>query len=67
MGTKGLENFDVPLKIERLKQWCVDINISQSKYIYDYVFVDEEGFSKDRPASFEELVKGFNKYRPCQL
>jgi len=26
--TKGLEDLDVPLKIERLKNWCADINAS---------------------------------------
>ena len=28
--TKGLEDLDVPLKMERLRQWCEDINRVQS-------------------------------------
>ena len=40
--TKGLEDLDVPLKMERLKKWCEDINASQNKVYYDYVFVEEE-------------------------
>jgi type III restriction enzyme len=61
--TKGLEDLDVPLKIERLKQWCVDINKAQSEIKYDYVFVDEESFNRFKPKSFEELIRNFTKYR----
>ena len=62
--TKGLEDLDVPLKMERLKQWCEDINSAQSDVKYDYVFVDEESFEKFKPKSFEELIRNFTKYRP---
>jgi len=65
--TKGLEDLDVPLKIERLKQWCEDINSAQSDVKYDYVFVDEESFEKFKPESFEELVVNFTKYKNCKL
>ena len=61
--TKGLEDLDVPLKMERLKQWCVDINKIQANIKYDYVFVDEESFEKFKPKSFEELIRNFTKYR----
>ena len=61
--TKGLEDLDVPLKMERLKQWCVDINKAQSEIKYDYVFVDEESFDKFKPKSFDELIRNFTKYR----
>ncbi|MDI6687833.1 MAG: DEAD/DEAH box helicase family protein [Desulfobacterales bacterium] len=61
--TKGLEDLDVPLKMERLKQWCVDINKAQSSIKYDYIFVDEEGFEKFKPKNFEELIRNFTKYR----
>ncbi|RZB30096.1 MAG: hypothetical protein SRB1_02376 [Desulfobacteraceae bacterium Eth-SRB1] len=61
--TKGLEDLDVPLKMERLKQWCVDINKAQSAVKYDYIFVDEESFEKFKPKSFEELIRSFTKYR----
>ncbi len=61
--TKGLEDLDVPLKIERLKQWCIDIDKAQSGIKYDYVFVDEESFDKFEPKSFEELVRNFTKYK----
>ncbi len=61
--TKGLEEIDVPLKMERLKKWCIDINQLQKKIHFDFVFVDEEYFEKYKPASFGELVKAFAKYK----
>ncbi len=61
--TKGLEDLDVPLKMERLKQWCIDINKAQSATRYDYIFVDEESFNKYQPKSFKELVLSFREYK----
>ena len=61
--TKGLEDLDVPLKMERLKKWCEDINATQNKIRFDYVFVEEEEFEKYAPKSFNELVKNFRKYK----
>jgi len=60
--TKGLEDLDVPLKMERLKLWCEDINNSQSKVEYDFVFVDEESFYKYNPKNFKSLVNAFRQY-----
>lgn len=54
---------DVPLKMARLRQWCDDINGAQSDVRFDFVFVDEEGFEKYRPALFRDLVKGFRDYK----
>jgi len=61
--TKGLEDLDVPLKMERLKQWCSDINQAQSEITYDFVFVDEKSFFEYRPKSFATLVSGFKEYK----
>lgn len=61
--TKGLEDLDVPLKMERLKKWCEDINSSQKKYHFDFVFVDEEDFNKYKPDSFSGLLSNFRKYK----
>jgi len=61
--TKGLEDLDVPLKTVRLKKWCDDINASQKKVKFDFVFVDEEGFQKYKPDSFSGLVTNFRKYK----
>lgn len=38
--TKGIEDLDVPLKIARLRQWCEDINKSQKKIKFDFIFVE---------------------------
>ncbi len=61
--TKGLEDLDVPLKMERLRQWCEDINRVQSDVAYDFVYVDQESFDQYEPASFKQLLDGFRDYR----
>jgi type III restriction enzyme len=61
--TKGQEDLDVPLKTQRLRQWCDDINQVQGEVRYDFVFVDEEGYNKYSPTSFEQLVSTFREYK----
>jgi type III restriction enzyme len=61
--TKGLEDLDVPLKMQRLKQWCADVNAGQNRVHYDFVFVDEESFHRFKPKSFAALVSAFREYR----
>ncbi|MFH0795618.1 MAG: DEAD/DEAH box helicase family protein [Candidatus Omnitrophota bacterium] len=61
--TKGQEDLDVPLKMQRLRQWCEDINRVQTDVEYDFVYVDQESFEKYKPASFRQLVDGFREYK----
>jgi len=61
--TKGLEDLDVPLKMQRLKQWCDDVNAGQNRVRYDFVFVDEENFNRYKPKSFSDLLKAFRQYK----
>ncbi len=61
--TKGQEDLDAPLKMARLRQWCEDVNRVQADVKYDFVYVDEEGFEKYRPASFEQLLAGFQEFK----
>ncbi len=61
--TKGLQDLDVPLKMERLRQWCEDINKVQSEVRYDFIFVDDESFAKYRPRNFGELQRNFTEYK----
>ena len=61
--TKGLEDLDAPLKTERLKQWCADVNSQQSDGIYDFVYVDQESFDKYSPKNFAELITNFRAYK----
>jgi len=60
--TKGQEDLDVPLKTQRLRQWCEDVNAMQSDVEYDFVYVDEEGFKKYEPRTFSALLSGFREY-----
>jgi len=61
--TKGQEDLDVPQKIQRLNQWCEDVNRVQSADKFDFVFVDEAGFEKYKPKTFAELMQGFRNYK----
>ena len=60
---KGQEDVDVPLKMERLRQWCEDINRVQAGVKYDFVYVDQESFEQYKPTSFQQLVDGFREYK----
>ena len=61
--TKGLEDLDVALKMQRLRQWCEDINRVQVKVKYDFVYVDQESFERYKPTSFRQLVDGFREFK----
>jgi type III restriction enzyme len=61
--TKGQEDLDDPLKIERLKQWCADVNLLQTKVNYDFVYVDQSSFEKYHPNSIKELVSNFTEFK----
>ena len=71
--TKGLEGFNDPLKLERLRQWCQDVNARQPQRKFDFVYVDEEKFlkltgandkSQNKLATFADLVADFTEYKP---
>jgi type III restriction enzyme len=61
--TKGFEDLDVPLQMERLKQWCDDINKTQSKVEWDFVFVDQESWDKQQPTTFGQVLNRFRQYK----
>ncbi|MEQ1904899.1 MAG: DEAD/DEAH box helicase family protein [Pirellulaceae bacterium] len=60
---KGREDFDLPLKMARLKQWCEDINQAQAERQFDFVYVDEDSFKKYAPTTFAELVSAFREFK----
>ena len=60
---KGQEDLDLPPKMQRLRQWCEDINRIQADVTYEFVFVDEESFDKYEPRSFKQLLDGFREYK----
>lgn len=57
--TKGLEDVDVKPKIERLIQWCKDVNATQGDIVYTPLYVKEEDFKKYQPGNFNDMVKNF--------
>jgi type III restriction enzyme len=61
--TKGQEDLDMPLKMQRLKQWCEDINGVQADVVYDFVYVDQESFEKYKRTTFQQLADGFREYK----
>jgi type III restriction enzyme len=61
--TKGFEDLDVPRQMERLQQWCEDINKTQAKVHWDYVFVDQESWDQQQPATFAGLMGRFRQYK----
>ncbi|HAM45395.1 MAG TPA: hypothetical protein DCM67_10315, partial [Propionibacteriaceae bacterium] len=61
--TKGQEDLDVPVKMQRLAQWCDDVNRVQRDVTYDFVYVDQESFDDYRPTSFRQLVDSFTEYK----
>ena len=61
--TKGREDLDVPLKMQRLSQWCEDVNNLSPNAIYDFVYVDQENFDVYRPETFQQLLDGFTEYK----
>ena len=65
--TKGQADLDVPLKMERLKQWCDDTNAAQSDRTYDFAYVDQEGFEQYKPTSFAQLEATFLGYKGDNL
>ncbi|KKR80616.1 MAG: Type III restriction protein res subunit [Candidatus Daviesbacteria bacterium GW2011_GWA1_41_61] len=57
--TKGREDLDDLLKLERLKQWCKDVNQARSKITVDCLYVTEEKFKEHKLQTFSNLVKLF--------
>ena len=65
--TKGRVDLDVPRKMQRLAQWCVDATTAsraEGGPAYRFVYVDQEGFEKYRPDRFAALVAAFRDFQP---
>lgn len=61
--TKGREDLDDIEKIERLKQWCEDVNKQQRNAAYHMLYIKQEDWDKLglKPREFGEVVRVFNK------
>jgi len=61
--TKGREDLDVPLKMERLRQWCEDVNTARPAVPFDFAYVDDEGYRKYPPKTFADVLAAFTEYK----
>ena len=62
--TKGREELELPRKMARLSQWCDDATAAEAgARCYDFVYVDEDGFTKHKPTTFAALAAGFREYK----
>ena len=49
--------------MQRLSQWCDDVNNVSADVRYDFVFVDEESFRLYQPTTFQQMLDGFTEYK----
>jgi type III restriction enzyme len=64
--TKGREELDLPQKMARLRQWCIDASEASAPLggpQYGFVYVDQESFERHRPKNFSSLVAGFTEFQ----
>jgi len=62
--TKGRQEIDLPQKMARLRRWCADATgAEENGSRYDFVFVDEKSFKKNRPNTFLSLTAGFTEFK----
>jgi type III restriction enzyme len=54
--TKGREDLDDRLKIDRLAQWCDDANARQKKITYKMLYVKQEEWDRYKPKNWKDLV-----------
>ena len=60
------EEIDLPQKMARLRQWCVDAtaaSASDGGTQYRFVYVDQESFERHLPKTFAGLTAGFTEYQ----
>ncbi|MDR2457577.1 MAG: DEAD/DEAH box helicase family protein [Clostridiales Family XIII bacterium] len=63
--TKGFVDEDVPFQLERLKNWCLDVNNIQKKIKFDFLYIDEDNFRKyeSRFQKFSDFYDLFTEYK----
>lgn len=64
--TKGREELDMPQKMARLRQWCIDATEAskgEDGARYAFVYVDQDSFEQHRPSSFAGLADAFREYQ----
>jgi type III restriction enzyme len=58
-----LEDLDVPLKMERLANWCNDVNKLDRAKKYEYLFADQETYEKYNFGGFNKPISTFTIYK----
>lgn len=64
--TKGRVELDLPQKMARLRQWCVDATqASQAEGgpAYRFVYVDQQGYERNPPKTFAGLAASFTEFQ----
>lgn len=62
--TKGRKELDLPQKMKRLAQYCVDANAAEENgTTYDFVFVDQDGWERNTPKTFAALTTSFTDFK----
>lgn len=61
--TKGREDLDDIEKIKRLAQWCEDVNANQKNAKFKMLYIKQEDWESvgQKPRSFGEVIRGWNK------
>jgi type III restriction enzyme len=58
--TKGREDLDDPLKIDRLRVWCQDVNAIQRDTTYTAVYIKQEDYLQYHPKTFRDIINIFS-------
>lgn len=69
--TKGRAELDVPQKMARLRQYCVDATAAEAAQPstgsttrrYDFIYVDQVEFQTHKPKNFAALAASFREYK----
>lgn len=64
--TKGRAELDLPQKMARLGQWCIDATEASQEEggpRYRFIYVDQGGYQRNPPKSFAALAAGFVEYQ----
>ena len=49
--------------MERLKQWCEDVNALQDIHVFDFVYVDQSTYEQYKPTNFQALAEICKQYK----
>jgi len=62
LETKGREDLDDIEKLKRLKQWCADVNSSDSRIKCHALYIKQEDWERAefQPRTFKDMVKAFS-------